>query len=486
MKRSCRFGLRLGVNLVIAVVAFGLLFMALEPGAEAYEYHRNWRRSATPSPDPTATPAPSPAPTPSPDPTAKPTPTSAPSSTPTPTPSPSPTPQPSATPTSTVLTSTLTLTSDNNGQTFNNYRISTTSGDCVDLNGVSNVTLQNFQIGPCGTNNTISPSNGVNISDGSSGINIYDSYIHVQNLASGCCDTHDGIVVNSGTNVTIQGNMLAFNETNIETFSTGTVANGNFLLNPQGPFPRGQQWQSSAGASDVTVENNRTLSCQQASNVCAHSGDVFCLACNASTLAADSFPYFANQEDAINIFETTTYAVSGNWIEGGDSPSGQGILIDSGSSGGTIINNVEKDTGQGCIGPTQGSGTISGNKCLSLTDIDVNENGLYMSNDGNSGSCGPWTITNNTISNLYGAATLCNPATSSCQFNSFGEDGSCSYTLGSGNTFDAGTFSAHTAAGYEALNPIVTTNPPPLIPPIPKNCVATSPYSTQTSLPPCS
>ena len=35
MKRSCRFGLRLGVNLVVALVALCVLFMLLEPSAKA-------------------------------------------------------------------------------------------------------------------------------------------------------------------------------------------------------------------------------------------------------------------------------------------------------------------------------------------------------------------------------------------------------------------------------------------------------------------
>ena len=92
MKRSCRFGLRLGGNLVIAVVALGVLFMALEAGADSQEYEADIvrpqcgailsgatyypilkvegrpyiRKTATtrPTPDPTATPSPSPTPTP--------------------------------------------------------------------------------------------------------------------------------------------------------------------------------------------------------------------------------------------------------------------------------------------------------------------------------------------------------------------------------------------------------------------------------------
>lgn len=78
-----------------------------------------------------------------------------------------------------------------------------------------------------------------------------------------------------------------------------------------------------------------------------------------------------------------------------------------------------------------------------------------------------------------------------CYFNSGGYgDGSWSFTTGVGNTFD-NRFNPNPAPvggdpAYVALNPIATTKPPPLIPPLPTNCVVISPYSTQTSLPPCS
>jgi hypothetical protein len=49
------------------------------------------------------------------------------------------------------------------------------------------------------------------------------------------------------------------------------------------------------------------------------------------------------------------------------------------------------------------------------------------------------------------------------------------------NTFDSG--SGRTAYNALIADPAVTKPPP--IPPHPKNCVVNSPYSTQTSLPPC-
>jgi hypothetical protein len=398
-------------------------------------------------------------------------------------------------PTHTVLTSTLTLTSANNGQTLNNYRIRTTSGPCVIVSGATNVTIENFQIGPCGTNHSTSQSQGVYIYNGSSNINIYDSYIHVEKLASGCCDTHDGIFVN-GSNVTIQGNVLAFNESNIETEAANTVADGNFSLNPRGPFPRGQHWQSLSGATNVVYENNRTLSCEQASNVCGHPGsgqDKFCLACSASTMSSPTPSYFAVQEDAVNFYRTNGVTASGNWIEGGDSPSGQGIELDDHTTGTiAVTSNVMVNTGHGCIGPQQGGGRISGNECQNSMIIDHSQNGMYISNNGYTGPCGPWTLTNNRFALLaWNSGSTCNPATTGCYFNSGGYgDGSCSFTTGVGNTFD-NRFSPNPAPVggdpvYVALNPIATTKPPPLIPPLPKNCVVTSPYSTQTSLPPCS
>ena len=73
-------------------------------------------------------------------------------------------------------------------QTFSNYRISTSSGDCEDINGASNVTFENSDIGPCA-------ERGIYI-NGGTGNNIYDSYIHVEHASRGCCDTRDGISVN--------------------------------------------------------------------------------------------------------------------------------------------------------------------------------------------------------------------------------------------------------------------------------------------------
>ena len=76
--------------------------------------------------------------------------------------------------------------------------MTSTSGDCVQIINSTNVTIKNSEIGPCGMDNSTANSRGVYISAGSS-INVYDSYIHVENLASVCGQSHDGIYVeNSG------------------------------------------------------------------------------------------------------------------------------------------------------------------------------------------------------------------------------------------------------------------------------------------------
>jgi Concanavalin A-like lectin/glucanases superfamily/Right handed beta helix region len=404
-----------------------------------------------------------------------------------------PTKTPAATPTPSFTPTQITSTYIINGQsnvTYSGLQISTTSGNCLEILNSTNVTIENSNIGPCGTNSSSASSNGIYISGGT-GNNIYDSYIHVQNLSSDGADDHEGILVSGSNNTTIQGNVLAFNETNIEVnggTSTGVVINGNFLLNPTGPFPRGQQVQTGPNTSDVTIENNRELSCQI--STCAHGGVAKCLMCNQSTLSGDGFIEAADQEDANNIYGTTgSVDITGNWIEGGDSPSGQGILIDYESTANcTIDDNIEKDTGQGCIGPYYGSGTISGNKCETMTDIDTNQNGIYFYSPYGAGTTGPWIVSNNYLSVLEGSGTACNPATASCSFNSSGTSGSISIS-GSGNVYDnyypAPSGGPGSGSAYAKLNSIATTNPPPLIPPKPKNCVATSPYSTQTSLPPC-
>ncbi len=443
----------------------------------------------TPTATPTATATSTAASTPTPTPTSTstltptPTPTSAPTSTPSPEPlsSPSSTPQPSATPTPTVLTSTLTLTSANNGQTFNNYRISTTNGDCVDINGVTNVTFENSNIGPCA-------GRGVYI-NGGSGNNVYDSYIHVENLATGCCDSHNGVFVNGAGNVIIQGNVIAYSESNVQTFNSDNIAIiGNFLLNPQGPFPRGQQIQTGPG-SNITVTNNFTVSTPDTTLGPAIGTS------NPAPILYGQDATGDRPSDNINFYQTQTVDAENNYITGGldattpnsgGSQAGAGCgMITDGSSTlatnyATLKNNIMVNTGQCGIGIATGTNqVVAGNKTINLNANGGGDTADYIW-DQYTAACGPVLLTGNIATEIrangvasgYWNGGGCGSAT--C-------DGS-NTSIDSCNSFDYGS----ERNVYNSLTPIMVKLPPPLIPPVPKNCVAKSPYSTQTSLSPCS
>jgi hypothetical protein len=117
--------------------------------------------------------------------------------------------------------STLVI-SDESNHTYSGLTISTTNGDCVDIINSTNITIKNSNIGPCGTNNSTASSNGIFITGGS-GINIFDSYVHVQNQSTGCCDSHDAIFIKYSSGDTVQGNVIAYNETNIQTFKSDHI-----------------------------------------------------------------------------------------------------------------------------------------------------------------------------------------------------------------------------------------------------------------------
>jgi len=382
--------------------------------------------------------------------------------------------------TPTVLTSTLTLTSANNGQTFNNYRISTTRGDCVVMNGVTGVTFENSDIGPCA-------GRGIYM-NGGTGNNIYDSYIHVENLASGCCDTHDGVFVNGSNYDTIQGNVVAYSETNIQTFSANNIfITGNLLLNPQGPFPRGEQIQTGPGTT-ITIKSNFLVSTPD-----THLGPAIGTSNSASILYGQD-KTSSRPSDNLSIYSTQNADVENNYITGGldantpgsggaQDPSGCGLIADGSNSlapnNSKFINNILVNTGECAIGIATGTNqTVTGNKSISLNPNTGGNTANYIWNQ-YSPACGPVLLKGNVgtliRSNAYASGYWngggCDPVT--CDGTKTNID-SC-------NTFDYGAG----RSAYNALigDPAVTA--PPLIPPQPKNCVANSPYSTQTSLPRC-
>ena len=439
-------------------------------------------QTSTPTLTPTVTSTPQPRATPSLTPTVTSTPTPTltltPVATKTPTPTPSETATPSATPTPKVLTTTLTLTSANNGQTFSNYRISTTSGDCVDMKGVTGVTFKNSDIGPCA-------GRGIYINGGGSN-NIYDSYIHVEGASTGCCDTRDGIFLNGSNYDTVQGNVIAFSESNVEDFGNDNTIAGNFMLNPQGIFPRGQQIQTGNSATDTVISDNLLVSTSDSTLGPALGTD------STAPVLYSQGTTTSPPEDSINLYQSTNTLVDSNYVTGGldattpgsggcQSPSGCGILgADYQTTSSTITGNIVVNTGQCGIG--MGNGTdhvVTNNKVINLNPNSGGNTAIYIWNQYAS-ACGPVLLSGNVATELR----------SSGYASGFWNGGGCAPVTCDGtntavsgcNNFDSGN--GRTAYDALAADPAVIT--PPLIPPQPKNCVVNSPYSTQTSLPSCS
>lgn len=401
------------------------------------------------------------------------------------------------TPARTVLTTTLTITSANNGQTFKNYRISTTSGDCVDMNGATGVTLESSNIGPCGVpDNPRVSSRGIYINGGSNN-KIYDNYIHVQGASSttvngGCCDSHDGILENNGaTGDVIQGNVIAYSETNIVSFGSNLTIIGNFLLNPQGAFPRGEQMQLGfgSGGGPYTVNNNFLLSTPDGTIGPAIGTD------SSAAILMGQDNTSNRPSDNMSFYEAQGVTAENNFITGGldattagsggcQDPTGCGVIADGSKSLGannvTIENNILLNTG-GC-GINIATGTnqvVENNKVISQNSNGGAQTAFVVWNEYSPTACGPVTLNRNigtlVRSNAYASGywkgTGCDPVT--CDGTNTNID-SC-------NTFDYGSG----RSAYKSMIINSAVNKPPLIPPLPKNCVANSPYSTQTSMPPC-
>jgi hypothetical protein len=276
--------------------------------------------------------------------------------------------------------------------------ITSDAGPCVRIVGGSHVTVSASEIGPCA-------GNGVEVSGGDS-ITIQDSYVHPEHPAKGCCDTGDGVFATGTTNLTLAGNVIAFGEANIEVGTSSHVhVTGNFLLNPQNAGSRGQNFQSWGAMSDVTVLGNYALS---------------------STDAAYKFP--EKQEDSINFGFTTTIVAKGNYVSGGHSASGCGIIADEAANSVTFQDNVLVDTGQCGIGIASGTNQlVDGNKILNSTPVAGGGNTGLVVWKQYSDPCGPVTLSNNVSTPSRSRATRstaplarCSlPPRRSCRLRSF-------------------------------------------------------------------
>ncbi|HVB83077.1 MAG TPA: right-handed parallel beta-helix repeat-containing protein [Candidatus Binataceae bacterium] len=339
-----------------------------------------------------------------------------------------------------------------NGQrnkVYANLRISSTRGNCVSIVNSFNITIEASDVGPCG-------GHAVYISGGS-GNKVFDSYLHSEHPGNKCCDSHEGVRITAGSSfATIQGNVIAYNETNVrvDRGAHDIMVKGNYLVNPLGPYPRGQNFQSDT-AERLAVVGNYAYSCTLNGT-------------GKPCPALPRFLYSEVQEDSINFFKTDSFTAANNYVVGGHSGSGCGLIADFAANDGDFRSNVVVDTGQCGIGIADGvNQVVSGNRILNLTPIHgAGNTALYVWKQ-YSPACGPVRVFNNITDELKADGS----------HSGYWDGGGCKPISLSGNVFGN--------AAYNALYPIASTVLPPLVPPIPKHCVATSPYSTQTSAPPC-
>jgi hypothetical protein len=323
---------------------------------------------------------------------------------------------------------------------YKGLQIVSGADDCLEVTDSSEITIEASRIGPCG-------GNGVVVS-GSRAVRIYDSYIHPQTRSVGCCDHNDGVLVEHSSDVTLQGNVIAYGESNVEapqSVTRLTVA-GNFLLNPRGPYPRGQNVQA-WNSRDVTVLNNYTLS----------STDVH------------RFLYRDDQEDSINFGEGSNFIAEANYVTGGHSRSGCGLIADDGADGVSILGNRVVDSGECGIGVASGTNQrVERNRVINRNPVKGGGNtAIYIWNQYKSVACGPVTASRNIATEVRRDGTQAG----------FWNGGGCDPVTLRHNVWNA--------AAKRLLTPVKEKLPPPLIPPQPRTCVIGSPYSTQTRWPAC-
>jgi Right handed beta helix region len=323
------------------------------------------------------------------------------------------------------------------GTVIDHLKISSGTGDCVTILDSTNITVKNSAIGPC-------LGSGIRIAGGTA-INIYDNYIHPEAPLSPCCDKSDGVFATRTTNLTIQGNVIAYGETNIEVGSVTTVkVIGNFLLNPRNTLTgsRGQNFQSWNESRDILVENNYALA------------------------SADTrlYKFPENQEDSINFGKTDGVVARNNYISGGHSRSGCGLLADIRANNVKFLSNILVNTGQCGIGIGDGiNQLVEGNRVVNRTPVSGGGNTAIYVWKQYAPPCGPVTVVNNIATQIKMNGTE----------SSFWDGGGCGSVRLSNNIWGAKAASR--------LMPVHRRLPPPPIPPQPYTSAVPSPFTNRAS-----
>jgi hypothetical protein len=274
--------------------------------------------------------------------------------------------RPAGVPTSPVVIS------GTSGQTVRTAKIMTTSGPCITIKNATNVEISNSDIGPCG-------GNAVEIM-GSSAIKVVNNHIHTERSGATSSNSGLGLFIHKSRDVLVQGNEFRYNESSLYATSSAVVqVIGNFSLNPLGPVPRGQHVQFN-NVHGGLISENYFLSIAERATV----------------------TFTAHQEDAINLWNSAFVRVQGNYLVGGTSPSGCGIIADGSGNANILLANVVIRTAQCGIGIAGGTNhVIQDNKVLD-TNIPhgMGNVGIYVWNQ-YAGPCSGHSIIRNYVSNRW-------------------------------------------------------------------------------------
>ena len=288
------------------------------------------------------------------------------------------------------------------GDVLHCLKVTSASGPGIVIDGVADVWVDDCEIGP-------TSDVGVQIQGaGATGIRVTNSFIHTEHSGASGMNSGLGVFVSSGpSNVLIQGNRMERSESHV--YTTGGTSDvrviGNYMLNPLGPFPRGQgvQFDTTTGGeiSDNFVECNPEKPTQGESDA----------------------------EDIVNLYKSSNVKVARNYLRGGDSDSGCGVLVgDDGGDGHVIEQNVIIRTSQCGIGVASGQGhVIDANKVLDPSFPGGSGNtGIYVWNQYPS-ACANISVTNNVVRNKRPDGT----------HSPYWDGGNCGTIQESGNVFDS-------------------------------------------------
>jgi hypothetical protein len=222
------------------------------------------------------------------------------------------------------------------GVTIRGLRIRSSSGQCVTIRNSSNVVIEDSEIGPCA-------GNGIAVTD-SHDVTIASSRISTQRSGRAGRDSGLGIYILTSSNVVVRGSHLVANESGVYAVRSRAIrVLGNYFVGPLGPYPRGEHAQLAyVSGGEVTG--------------------------NYGVAAATDLPIGmeADQEDAINIYRSTGISVARNYLVGGNSPSGCGIIVEGRESADNVVEeNILVRTGNCGIGIGNGvRNTVRANKVL--------------------------------------------------------------------------------------------------------------------------